>query len=235
MWACNLVMAIFLLLLLQERLAAILSILEIYIYNSKETSAHCPITEEADMALGYCPLLPAPPCSFSREEIVGPFELPSLTSLHLHDTPRAARSILRDMVMIYFSKSPGGSVCFSGWIMILKTIINFYVFFIDLIYIKKQYDSKHVSKRTNNPWLWAWETGCERGTYQENELLLLARLPREKPRKTISPFNLTLHPFQLNYVSHGPNKQSHSDDKNNKSSLIYTQHPIPAISSLARW
>lgn len=128
MWACNLVMAIFLLLLLQERLAAILSILEIYIYNSKETSAHCPITEEADMALGYCPLLPAPPCSFLREEIVGPFELPSLTSLHLHDTPRAARSILRDMVMIYFSKSPGGSVCFSGWIMILKTIINFYVF-----------------------------------------------------------------------------------------------------------
>lgn len=122
-------MAIFLLLLLQERLAAILSILEIDIYVSKETSAHCPITEEADMAqLGYCPLLPAPSCSFLWEEIVGPFELPSLTSLHLHDTPRAARSILRDMVMIYFPKSPGGSVCFSGWIMILKTIIIFYVF-----------------------------------------------------------------------------------------------------------
>ena len=64
---------------------------------------------------------------------MGPFELPSLTSLRLHDTPRAARSILRDMVMIYFPKSPnhfilfyhfifyhfyGGSVCFSGWNMI---------------------------------------------------------------------------------------------------------------------
>lgn len=98
-------MAIFLLLLLQERLAAILSILEIDIYVSKETSAHCPITEEADMAqLGYCPLLPAPSCSFLWEEIVGPFELPSLTSLHLHDTPRAARSILRDMGDDLFSK-----------------------------------------------------------------------------------------------------------------------------------
>lgn len=150
MWACNLVMAIFLLLLLQERLAAILSILEIYLYNSKETSAHCPITEDADMALGYCPLLPAPSCSFLWEEIVGPFELPSLTSLHLHDTPRAARSILRDTVMIYFPKSPGGSVCFSGWIMILKTIIIFYVFLL-IWYILKTIRFKTRIQKDKQP------------------------------------------------------------------------------------